>query len=389
MQLSARIIMFAMVPLACGAPSPDSSASRGSAVDSGAAASGGRTAAAPVESRLTVPAGMQATILATVNGARGLAIGPDDAIYVSQPVAGQITRLAMNSSGVAGSPSVAVSGLDKPHGMAFHGGWLYIANTDGVVRVKLDSAGKAVGTPEQLNHLPDDGMHWTRSIVFGPDNRMYVAAGSDCNVCVEKDSARAAVMQYDENGKAGRLFATGLRNAVGLAFNPVTHELWVTQNERDNLKPSHEDLPPDEINILRQGGDYGWPYCYGDRIPNPEFHDAARCANTIPPALELPAHSAPLGMTFLNQAMQFPADVRGDAVVAFHGSWNRTVPTVARVVRLRIQDNKPVGIEDFVTGWQGPDGKRWGRPVDVAVLHDGSLVISDDVSGEIIRVSRK
>jgi glucose/arabinose dehydrogenase len=308
---------------------------------------------------------------------------------VSQPTANQITRLVVGSDGVADAPIIAVSGLNRPHGMAFHDGWFYIANTDGVVRVKIDSSGHAVGTPEQVNHYSSGGMHWTRSIAFGPDGRMYVAAGSDCNVCVEKDSTRAAVMQYDENGKNGRVYARGLRNAVGIAFNPATGDLWVSQNERDNIEPDHQNLPPEELNIIHDGGDYGWPYCYGDRIPNPEFNDQARCANTIPPALEMQAHSAPLSLTFLKDATQLPAAERGDALIAFHGSWDRDEPTGAKVVRVHIQNNTPVSYDDFITGWQGPDGKRWGRPVDVAVLHDGSLVISDNSSGEIIRVATK
>jgi len=331
---------------------------------------------------------MQATIVDTVAGARALAVGPDGAIYVSQPVANQITRLVLNADGTAGPATVAVKGLNKPHGMAFHNGWFYIANTDGVVRVRLDASGKATGAPERLNSYGSGGGHWTRSIVFGPDNRMYVSIGSTCNLCVEKDSTRAAVMQFDENGKNGRMFAHGLRNAVGMAFNPVTHELWVSQNERDNIKPDYENLPPEEINILRDGGDYGWPYCYGDRIPNPEYHSTTRCAATTPPALEMQAHSAPLSLTFLANATQLPAEYRGDALVAFHGSWNRSVPTGAKVVRIRVQNNQPVGYEDFVTGWQRADGTRWGRPVDVAVLKDGSLLISDDGTGQLVRVSR-
>lgn len=316
-----------------------------------------------------------------------MTVGPDGAIYVSQPVSNQISRLVLGPDGTA-QPTVAVAGLNKPHGMAFHKGWFYIANTDGVVRVKLDASGKAVGKPEQLNHYGTGGGHWTRSIVFGPDNKMYVSIGSSCNICVEKDSTRATVMQFDEDGSHGRVFARGLRNAVGMAFNPVTHQLWVSQNERDNLRPAHENLPPEEVNIVRDGGDYGWPYCYGDRIPNPEFHDTARCASTIAPALEMQAHSAPVSLTFLDNATQLPDSDRGDALVAFHGSWNRTTPTGAKVVRIRIQDNKPIGYDDFVTGWQAANGKRWGRPVDVVVLKDGSLLISDDMSGEIIRIAQ-
>jgi glucose/arabinose dehydrogenase len=215
-----------------------------------------------------------------------------------------------------------------------------------------------------------------------------VSVGSSCNICVEANPERATVLRFNEDGSGKRIFASGLRNAVGLAVNPSTKAIWVTQNERDNLQPSHEDLPPEEINILTDGGDYGWPYCYGDRIPNPEFHDAARCARTIPPALGLQAHSAPLGLTFLAHATKFPADYRSDLLVAYHGSWNRDVPTGAKVVRIRVKDNKPVSVEDFVTGFQAPDGKRWGRPVDVAVAADGSVLISDDMGAAIYRVVR-
>ena len=136
----------------------------------------------------------------------------------------------------------------------------------------------------------------------------------------------------------------------------------MSQNERDDLPPDHEDLPPEELNILTDGGDYGWPYCYGDRVPNPEYNDAARCARTIPPALAMQAHSAPLGLTFLNQATQLPADYRGDVLVAFHGSWNRSVPTGAKVVRVHVQNGKPVRVEDFITGWQQAERHALGSP---------------------------
>jgi glucose/arabinose dehydrogenase len=196
-------------------------------------------------------------------------------------------------------------------------------------------------------------------------------------------------MQYDADGKNGRVYAKGLRNAVGIAVNPNTHALWVVVNERDDLPPNHENLPPEEVNILRDGGDYGWPYCYGNRISNPEYHDAARCANTIPPALEMQAHSAPLGMTFLQNATQLPESERGDMLVAFHGSWNRSTPTGAKVVRVSIVNNQPTAVQDFITGWQRSDGSRWGRPVDVAVMKDGSILISDDASGEIIHLTKR
>lgn len=318
-----------------------------------------------------------------------MTLGPDSAVYASQSEMGRVVRLVdVNGDGVADSAIVVVKGLNRPHGLAFHKGWLYVANADGVVRIHVGPDGRASTAPERVNSYGGRGGHWTRTIVFGPDSAMYVSVGSSCNICVESDSTRAAVMRFDEDGRNGRVFSRGLRNAVGMAVELATRAIWVTQNERDNLEPNHEDLPPEEINILREGGDYGWPYCYGDRIPNPEFHDARRCAATIPPALEMQAHSAPLGIAFLATATQFPADFRGDAMVAFHGSWNRAVKTGAKVVRVRVRDGRPVSSEDFVTGWQLANGSRWGQPVDVLVYRDGSLLISDDAGGAIFRVSR-
>lgn len=340
--------------------------------------------------RLSLPQGFQVSEFAKVGGARFMALGPDGAVYVSRPGSGEVTRLVdADADGRAEEQVVAVSGLDRPHGLAFHKGYLYIANTDGVVRVRIGSGGVATTKPERVSSYSGGGGHWSRSIVFGPDSGLYVTIGSTCNLCVEKSPERAAVMRFDEDGRNGRVFSSGLRNAVGIAVNPVTNQIWVTQNERDNIPPDHEDLPPEEINILQDGGDYGWPYCYGNRLPSPdrEFHDPARCERTIPPALEMQAHSAPLGITFLDRASMFPAAWRGDALVAFHGSWNRSVPTGAKVVRVRVSGGKPVAYEDFITGWQSPNGRRWGRPVDVMVYKDGSLLISDDAAGAIYRVT--
>ena len=281
----------------------------------------------------------------------------------------------------------ATLGLNEPHGLAFHGGMLWVANTDGVVRIPIGANGLASGTPVYVNHVPGGDGHSTRTVVFGKDGAMYVAVGSSCNLCVEQSPDRAAILRFDENGGGKRLFASGLRNAVGLAIHPATGELWASQNERDNLAPDHENLPPEEINIVVDHGDYGWPYCYGNRIPNPEYHDAARCSRTIAPALELQAHSAPLGMTFLARATTFPVKYRGDLLLALHGSWNRSVPTGAKVVRIHVLNGKPVRAEDFITGWQLPDGKRWGRPADIAVAADGSVLVSDDAGGTIYRVT--
>ncbi len=337
--------------------------------------------------KLKAPRGFVITEFAKVPAARAMAVGPDGAVYVSLPRRNEIVRLIdANNDGVAETQEIAVSGLNRPHGMAFRDGWMYIANTDGVVRLRLGADGKASGTLEKLNDYSAMGGHWTRSIVFGADGAMYVSIGSSCNICEERSEDRAAVMRYDADGKNGKLYSSGLRNAVGMALHPTTRQIWVTQHERDNLAPDHQDLPPEEINILREGAHFGWPYCHSSKVPNPEFNDTARCATTEPPALGMQAHSAPLGITFLDRATLLPAEFRGDAIVAFHGSWNRNEPTGAKLVRIRVRDGRPVGYEDFITGWQGPDGRRWGRPVDVLVHRDGSLLVSDDQAGAIYRV---
>ena len=345
---------------------------------------------ATLNGKLHAPRGIVVTEFAKMPGARAMAIAPDGSVYVSRPNSNEVVRLVdANQDGVAEAQDVAVSGLRRPHGLAFHDGWLYVANTNGVVRVRLGSDGKAQDTPEKVNEYSEGGGHWTRSILFGADGGMYVSIGSTCNICEEQSPDRAAVMRYDADGKNGRLYSSGLRNAVGMAVNPSTRQIWVTQNERDNIRPDHQDLPPEEINILRDGANFGWPYCHSNRVPNPEFNNAARCASTEPPALAMQAHSAPLGITFLDRATQLPAEYRGDALVAFHGSWNRTEPTGVKIVRVRVRDGRPVSYEDFIVGWQDVEGKRWGRPVDVVVARDGAVLVSDDMSGTIYRVSAR
>jgi glucose/arabinose dehydrogenase len=336
---------------------------------------------------LVAPPGFTVTTYASVPGARFMTLSPDGVVYVSQSHIGKIVKLIDNGHGTADSVVVVAEGLNLPHGMAFHHGFFYVANTDGVVRLTLGPDGKATGDPVYVNHYSHGSGHSTRTIVFGPDSAMYVSIGSSCNLCVEQDSDRAVVMRYDEDGSHGRVFARGLRNAVGLAVSP-SGAIWATVNERDNIEPDHENLPPDELEILQDGGNYGWPYCYG-HTPNPEFaSESARCASVTVPALGFQAHSAPLGIAFLAGASQFPRDYQGDVLVAFHGSWNRAIPTGDKVVRVHVVNGRPVSYDDFITGWQRYDGSRWGRPVGIVVARDGSVLISDDASGTIYRVTR-
>jgi len=382
--LGVMFVVGVLTGAACGSGSGDASSTSPSSPTSGGDTTARTTT---LDGKLSVPAGIAVTYFAKgVSGVRFMALSPDGVVYASESGSGRVVRLPdANNDGVADSIVVVVSGLNEPHGLAFHKGALYVAATDGVVRVALGADGKSTGSPVYVNRYSGGGGHWTRTIVFGADSAMYVAVGSTCNLCVEQSTDRAAVLRFNEDGSGKRVYASGLRNAVGLAVEPTTGALWASQNERDNLPPDHENLPPEEINILTDGGDYGWPYCYGDRVPSPEYNDAARCARTIPPAAKLQAHSAPLGMSFLSRATRLPAAYRGDLLVAYHGSWNRDTPTGAKVVRVRVVGGKPGEVEDFITGWQRADGSRWGRPVDVLVAGDGAVLISDDASGAIYR----
>jgi glucose/arabinose dehydrogenase len=329
---------------------------------------------------LRVPAGFHVSLFAQdLGGVRYLTLGPGGVVYASRSGAGVIVKLPdANRDGVADSAVTVATGLNRPFGIAFRGDTMFVAENNEVVHFNPGSANKIIDVP----NVPGGAGHWTRTVVFGADGKMYVSVGSSCNLCVETDSMRAAVMQFNRDGTGGRVYARGLRNSVGLAFNPTTGELWATNNDRDNLA---DDVPPERINIVKDGRYYGWPQCYLPGQRNPEFA-GADCSTVEPPAITFQAHSAPLGIAFYT-GTAFAPDYRGDAFVAYHGSWNRTVPTGAKVVRVQVQNGRPVGVDDFITGWQLPDGTRWGRPVGIVMTHDGALLVSDDMGGKIWRVT--
>ena len=341
---------------------------------------GARTSVEVAGHQLMVPQGFAVDVYAAgVTDARFMVLGPDGVPYLSLTSEGAVVKLPdRNGDGRADTVITVARGLHRPHGLAFRGDTLYVAETDRVVRFVPGTAAPQVVVPD----LPHGSGHFTRTIVFGPrDGKLYVSVGSSCNICYERDTRRASVLRFNADGSGGETFAHGLRNSVGLAFDPASGELWGTNNDRDMLG---DDLPPDRINILREGGNYGWPECYLPGRANPEF-PGADCGHLVAPAITFQAHSAPLGITF-STGTQFPPEYRGGAFACFHGSWNRSTPTGYKVVYIRQEAGRPVAITDFITGFLPEGGTAWGRPVDVLVARDGSLLVSDDFGGRVLRV---
>lgn len=334
-----------------------------------------------------LPPGFTINVFAAdLDGPRMLALGPDGAVYVTERGAGRVLRLEdANGDGAAESQQVAASGLAAPSGLAFYeDGSLYVAEPGRVVRFTERSAeGTYGGLQEIISGIPTSG-HNTRTLLFSPDGQyLYVSIGSSCNTCVEEDPRRAAVVRYNPDGSGEQLYAVGLRNAVGLALRPGTDEIWASNNGSDWLG---DDQPPETVNILAAGADFGWPRCHAGRIPDPEFGGTSGCADVTPPAVEMQAHSAPLGLTFYTGEM-FPPEYQGDLFVAFHGSWNRTEPTGYKVVRIPVEAGVPGPVQEFAWGWLNEDGSRSGRPVDVLSGPDGALYVTDDQRGVIYRIA--
>lgn len=345
---------------------------------------------------LVLPDGFSISIFAkNLSGPRVLALDPGGTLLVSIPSKGRVVALPdENHDGVADRTEVVIDHLHQPHGLAFHPKeeTLYVAETDGVAVYDYNPGTRKATNRTKIIDLPSGGNHFSRTIAFGPDGRLYIAVGSDCNVCIETDKRRAAILVANMTGPGPvtpKVFASGLRNSVFMAWHPVTKELWATDMGRDLLG---DDIPPDEVNIIKDGGNYGWPTCYGKNI-----HDTNFDKNTYirSPCLEpfehesfidIPAHSAPLGLAFVPS--NWPAAYRDDLLVSFHGSWNRSVPTGYKVVRMKLDSQGTYeGTEDFLTGWFVGSGAL-GRPVDLLFDTQGTLYISDDKSGVIYRVSR-
>ncbi|MBI2521119.1 MAG: PQQ-dependent sugar dehydrogenase [Bdellovibrio sp.] len=301
-----------------------------------------------------------------ITNARDLEFTTDGTLLVSSPQTGNVYTLP--------DRKIILSNLNRPHGLSFHDGQLFVAEETKVIRYNWDEKNKTATIDKKILDLPSGGRHFTRSMDFDSNGRLFISLGSTCDVCFETHPWIGTVIVTNKRGENPRVWSRGLRNAVFIKVDENTNELWGTEMGRDFLG---DDLPPDEINILKEGHDYGWPVCYGNRVYDSKFgkKTSSYCQNTTPPSYEIPAHSAPLGLVFYH----------GDLLVAYHGSWNSSVPVGYKIVRLKRKNDRIVASEDFISGFV--DGSRVvGRPVDIELGRDGSLYISDDKRDVVYKI---
>jgi glucose/arabinose dehydrogenase len=344
--------------------------------------------------QLDVPTGFHVEILARGLGdPRMLAVDDRGTVYVTRPQAGDVLALSEDGNGTLEQRSV-VSGLEGVHGIALRGGELYLATPRQVLVTRLDAPGSAPAVV--LDGLPDGGQHPHRTLGFGPDGALYVSVGSSCNACQETNPEHATLLRADVGERTRSVYATGLRNTIGFDWHPKSGALWGMDHGSDWRG---DDTPPEELNRLEDGKDYGWPFCFGARQIDPQMKDPegalaeradtkqAYCAKSEPAVLGYAAHHAPIAFVFYD-GIGFPETHRDAAFVALHGSWNRKPADGYKVVALHFDGDRPVRFEDFLSGFLSEDRTaQFGRPAGLAVAKDGALLVSDDANGVIYRVS--
>lgn len=378
---------------ACGS-APGAPAARETAAPQGA----------PLDIALVAPPGFRISLYARDLGeARMIAFDDQGVPYVTlmnrgTELGGKVVALPdRDRNGIAEEVVTTLEQLDRPHGLVWHDGAMYVSEPSRISRIIDDNKDLRADRSEVVvENIPSRDDHWARPFVFEPDGNIVVAVGSTCDACQEGDKSRAAVHRYQPGGERLAIVARGLRSVVGLAWRPGTNELWATNHGRDNLGP---DLPPDTVIKVEEGKHYGWPYCYGNRVvdqqvlndPSIVTHDRSPkdlfCQTEVSsPALLLPAHVAPLGLAFYDGA-QFPEAMRGGLFMAWHGAFDFSTTGGYRVAFAPIENGQIQPSQDFVTGWLKPDGTGWlARPTGVTVGPDGSLYICEDVNGNIYRV---
>jgi glucose/arabinose dehydrogenase len=341
-------------------------------------------------SSIKTPKGFSISIFAEVDNARSMAISPNGTLFVGNRNEDKVYAVKdVDGDYKADKKWVIASGMNMPNGVAFKDGNLYVAEVSRITRFsniesRLGNPGKAEVVYDKF---PTESHHGWKYIAFGPDGKLYVPIGAPCNICESKDPIYASIHRMNLDGTGLELFASGVRNTVGFTWHPDSKQIWFTDNGRDMLG---DDLPPCELNSAPKAGmHFGYPYCHGGTIKDPEFGSKRPCSDFTKPAQNLGAHVAPLGLKFYNGNM-FPVQYKNNLFIAEHGSWNRSKKNGYRLTLVKVQDGKSIGYETFASGWMDETTQKvWGRPVDVLVLTDGSMLVSDDQAGVIYRISYK
>lgn len=339
--------------------------------------------------KIRVPQGFKIDVYAEVPNARSMVLSPSGILYVGNRAENSVYAVVdINKDGFADSVYTIVKDMDTPNGVAFKDGALYIATISSIFKINNIEGDLAhPGKPELISDkFPTDKHHGWKYIAFGPDGKLYVPVGDPSNISEQTNKIYSTIMRMNADGSDLEMYARGIRNTVGFDWQPGTNAMWFTDNGRDQLA---DDIPTDELNYApAQGMHFGHPYCLQGNILDPKFGVGKNCADYTAPALLLGPHVAALGMRFYTGTM-FDSSYRQKVFIAEHGSWNRSTPLGYRISTATIDGTKATKYETFADGWLQADGKVLGRPVDVQVMADGALLVSDDYAGAVYRISKK
>lgn len=343
-------------------------------------------------SKLSVPTGFKVSVVASgIGKPRMMAVANDGSLYVTRRDVGDVLLLSdKDNDGKFETLKTVWAQFNDVHGITMHDGWLYLVSSKSLKRGKIKSDGMLSDTATLLADLPDGGQHNNRMINFGKDGKLYMTVGSDCNDCGETNKQHATMLVMNADGSDRRIFARGLRNTIGFDWQPQTGEIWGCDNGTDWRG---DEIPPEELNKIVDGGDYGWPLAFGKQVPDPTREEppgstkAAYALTTKPSIMEFPAHSAPIDFRFLNYD-GIPSEYKNDAIVAWHGSWNRKNPEGYKIQRIHFVNGQPTTVTDFFWGFLTDGGKsRFGRPAGIIIAKNGSIFVSDDEAGNIYKIT--
>ncbi len=340
---------------------------------------------------IKLPKGFSIAVYAEVENARSMALSPSGTLFVGNRNEDKVYAVQDTDGDFkADKVFVLASGLNMPNGVAFKDGDLYIAEKSKISKIsKVESNLSAPAKPQVVyDKYPTDDSHGWKYIAFGPDGKLYVPVGAPCNICEPSNPIYASITRINPDGTGFEIFASGIRNTVGFTWHPVTKNIWFTDNGRDRLG---DDIPPCELNTATEKGQhFGYPYCHGGTVKDPEFGSKRACSEFVKPVQALGAHVAPLGLKFYTGSM-FPAEYKNQVIIAEHGSWDRSKKSGHKLALVKLDaSGKATAYETFANGWLDESTQKvWGRPVDVIVLKDGSLLVSDDQAGVIYRITYK